>query len=503
MKTDKMREKQRERDLDRALRRDPEFTEALAKSFGVEEAPESLHRKLEATYASLPDELRVKKRPWQAFMHTVSWAAAACVAACVILLGVNAVVPNFTESIPGLGVVFTTINSPSSDPDASVSTPTVSGFSPMPVTDNGIVLMGINLWEDGHLEIKATVPYMGQESYDPAYYSNPWPYGVYARIRFNSPDGRQHSAHGCAPTTISEREETVEGSELYAYTSDRLTVTWSMYLSELAGVSDLGDTSTCTFTLFERPYGWTGTADWEDPNCNRVTAEFTIDLATLTAKVSQNYLGEGYAKVEPEDCWRPVPLWPYPARYEVVECSDDTAYLVTEIFFDEETYNPVYEMMDLEILDASGETVGTLRWDGAILEDNLLPAGEYPFLGEIAPDIMVWTQTGDGYLGVTDTDPRRTLKRYSRLVFAVPEMTLGYAPGSGDALREDLLGDKFTVYLVDPRDDRVLLENMRTSVESAKADTDGRYQTAVMTARAADKAEASQAETEENSMIQE
>lgn len=100
----------------RNYRRDPEFSAFLAQELGMEATPASYRQALRRAYLELPRDMPVRRRPLRAAIRGLATVAALLVLASVSLLGANRVYPQLTESLPGLGMMFKTLNGTQEDP---------------------------------------------------------------------------------------------------------------------------------------------------------------------------------------------------------------------------------------------------------------------------------------------------------------------------------------------------------------------------------------------------
>lgn len=100
----------------RNYRHDPEFAGFLAKELGMETTPSSYRQALRRAYLELPRDMPVRRRPLRSAMKGLATVAALLVLASVSLLGANHVYPQLTESLPGLGLMFKTINGAKEEP---------------------------------------------------------------------------------------------------------------------------------------------------------------------------------------------------------------------------------------------------------------------------------------------------------------------------------------------------------------------------------------------------
>ena len=277
------------RELRQNLRRDPQFKRELAEAYGVSEVPKELHEKLEQTYLSLPDELIVKKKPWRTAVTRTMGTLAAAAAVFALLIGLGVISPAVLQKVPGFGQFFGNTSSV-----AEYAIP--DGFSQLPVTDNGTILYALETESTGTdttLTVSAVIPYMGQESYDVTRYMDSTPYGVYAVF---SAFNQWNTVIKAEPDSISNQQPSETDSRLL-YTegdamgiSDAFTVQWQIKLSQLK----LSNGGQMTLTLYEL----------QEPtsHINHVTAEFTIDIASLSAQASTNYEEQGFEKITPEEC---------------------------------------------------------------------------------------------------------------------------------------------------------------------------------------------------------
>lgn len=435
----KQAEKETSRSLRRSTRQAGAFKRRLAEELGVEEVPQSFHDKIQETFAQLPDELRVKKKPFHIFLKGASWAMAAAAAAFVILLGLNTLSPQFTEGLPGLGAVFTEINgghtsSLPSEPSSSLTgsnPPAEDVYRVLPLVDNGITLMDASFMDDGRLRITATIPYMGRESYSLLCYEDDTLYGSTARLAVNG--NFVYSDETQAPSTEVDPSE---GSDQQPDETKPCEITW--YFS----LKDVGDpqASPVILTLFEHPISDSLAST------NRVLAEFAISLATGSAKISTAYDDEGYTKITPQTCmgtdhnsWASSP-------YLLTRCNPiDNGYYRVDLFCAQDALG---EEVGMEFYRYSDDTpVGSL----AISAMSELEAGESPLVGE--PEEITqfdlygsWFSDGQSFLWQGVTDPDRTGIVYEHDVFLVPLGEI-YSIWEDSAVNEDLVDGSIRITL--------------------------------------------------------
>jgi len=97
------------------FKRDEEFCQFLAKELDVEKAPASYRKALRAMYAELPQDMPVRHYPVRSALKNLAAAAVVLAVFAVSLLGANRVYPQLTESLPGVGMIFKTINGTKDD----------------------------------------------------------------------------------------------------------------------------------------------------------------------------------------------------------------------------------------------------------------------------------------------------------------------------------------------------------------------------------------------------
>ncbi len=164
MRNDRAPERAKEKAQRGYLKRDPEFCGFLAKELDMEKAPESYHKALREIYAELPRDMPVRHYPLRAAMKNLAVTAAVLVVLGLSLLGANQAYPQLTESLPGVGMLFKTLNGTEDAPNLPPVTNTlvvhkggpkglhkIPDFAPIQVEDeNGLGKIQIQeAWCDG------------------------------------------------------------------------------------------------------------------------------------------------------------------------------------------------------------------------------------------------------------------------------------------------------------------------------------------------------------------
>lgn len=145
------------------FKRDAEFCRILARELDMEAAPASYQKALRAVYAELPRDMPVRHYPLRSALKSLATVAVLLVLFGVSLLGANRAYPQLTESLPGVGMLFKTLNGTEDTPEdlpalpETVQAPKQDGphkipaFTAVQVPDaNGMGELQIeNAWSDG------------------------------------------------------------------------------------------------------------------------------------------------------------------------------------------------------------------------------------------------------------------------------------------------------------------------------------------------------------------
>ncbi len=102
--------KQAEKAAWRDFRRDPAFCQALSQELDVGTVPESYRKAMKTIYSELPRDMPVRHYPLRSALKGLATAAVLVVLAGASLFWANSVYPQMVESLPGLGMVFRSIN---------------------------------------------------------------------------------------------------------------------------------------------------------------------------------------------------------------------------------------------------------------------------------------------------------------------------------------------------------------------------------------------------------
>lgn len=94
----------------RDFKRDPAFRDFLLKELDMETAPASYHQALGRMYAELPRDMPVRHYPGRTAIRRLSAVAALVLVVGVSLFGANRAYPQLTESLPGVGSFFRSLN---------------------------------------------------------------------------------------------------------------------------------------------------------------------------------------------------------------------------------------------------------------------------------------------------------------------------------------------------------------------------------------------------------
>lgn len=441
----------------RERKRDPAFREELIREWGLEKTPDSYDKALQRMYAELPDELVVTRRPLRRVFHGFAVAAAACFAIGLSLLGMNAVEPEFTESLPGLGNVFQALNGGEKippvvgDPDPEApreesglsSEPGDAGeFAPLPVEDNGVTLLSVEVipQEDetspellsGQLCIQAEMPYMGRISQDLGCYGDTMALGGLAVISTETREGLRPSVIHSTADVPEEGLCRENGWNYMGPTQPQESVkwAWTFPLAEETG-------SEAVLTIYDAEY--IGSWDIHDGDLSRpVLAEFTIDLASGRAKPTSRYLEKGLFRITPQECAEADHSVPFTNGWYVSEDmynfytissdSEGNSCARVVLFGEDPEYRPVtlnlYQNEELIYTMRSQDPADMVTDMG---ETQPMGAGGSVYLNEYLPEgAGSWIWNGDGGLyaeSVTCQD--RAGGEYRRVVFGLPMPFLG------------------------------------------------------------------------------
>lgn len=469
----------------RLLKRDKAFLKELAREWDVEQVPRSCREKLEQTFESLPQELVVRPRFWRSFRRGAAVAATVCAVCCVFLFLLNLRVPQFTESLPGLGGAFHALNqwlSEQSHPEGEElpresmteepSLPVEGEFLPLPVEDNGTVLNGFSWNEDtGELTLGLTIPYMGRFSYSLLGYNSPTRLGTCVSITV---DGEENFLDKGVSLGTEDEE-----SLLYADGRFQSTLPLeenAVQLEYYGGVSRSQAKGPVVVTLYAAYNG--------PPNSNfgqMVTAEFTLDLQGGTAKVSEHYKEkpEPLKKLSPDQVrtfdWKPEFTGDWLASNAEVysremmggdEPGHYDSYYRLEFFGKTELYPPLvlncYFNDDLVVSVTNHHPFYDVDGSVTVSESGT-------FLNEYIQG-QNWYMDGNGAAWIDYlTDPSRTGKEYRRVVFAVPSILYGIEDGYDNAYTVWETGS-LRFELVDSQTGKVLIHDARAAAEAAIED---------------------------------
>lgn len=98
-----------------SFKRDEDFRGFLARELDMESPPPSFDRAMRRVYAELPRDMPVRHYPLRSALKGLATVAVVLVIFGISLLGANSVYPQLTESLPGVGMLFKTVNGTTED----------------------------------------------------------------------------------------------------------------------------------------------------------------------------------------------------------------------------------------------------------------------------------------------------------------------------------------------------------------------------------------------------